>query len=290
MAERIDPMQRIAQLAANPAMPVHTTEPLAGMSVGNTQSPTTGGQAGNDPGGGMVERVCAHCQHRNCWDSAGMPPAACCKCATPWNKPTTIPVPIAEVAAAAAAPVALATHVKKGRPKKATTAAAPVGDGANDGGVVEGGAMEAAPVDGASVREVIEARVRELAAKYKLNELAPVQVGTGTVFSIGFTRWQTNDDGERLPKTYYKQLTDDAATFRALFDAVAGLDRTVAMDTALVSGLSAELAEIAYRGEVEASLWNGKAGRVAVMPGAKVRLGARLSKKGRLLFTVLGPA
>lgn len=244
---------------------VERIDPMARIAalVGGQSAPPPTTAPASEPV--MIERKCS-CGATTTWATNVMPPEQCVGCHRPWNAPPAQPDP-AVGGESAPAP-------KRGRPKR----------------TVEQPKTEEQPQTGeptSTTKEVVEARVKELIAKLQLNDLQPKQVGTGVIFSLGFTRW-VEREGERVPQTYYMLPTDSPSSFRELYEAVHNADRTVAMDTALVSGLSAELADIAYRGEIEASLWDGKRGRISVMRGAKVRVGAKVSKRGRLLFSVLG--
>ena len=136
-------------------------------------------------------------------------------------------------------------------------------------------------------KAIREAAAAALIRKYALNEIEIKPVGTGTVFTLGFTRWTENGEGTRVPVYSFMELTDTPQSFKEELNSARSSDGTVTVDVARVTGLVPEVSAACFGGELIASLKNST-GPVRVMAGARVKLGARLSQKGRLVWFVMG--
>lgn len=135
-------------------------------------------------------------------------------------------------------------------------------------------------------RALREAAVNKLIQLHSLNEVEIKDVGTGMIFTLGFTRW-TEHEGARRPVYSFMELTDTPQSFKEELNAARSEDSMITVDVARVTGLSAEIVPTAFNGELIASLRN-QTGPVMVTKGAKVKLGAKLSKQGRLIWFVTG--
>lgn len=131
-----------------------------------------------------------------------------------------------------------------------------------------------------------KAAVNKLIQLHSLNEVEIKDIGTGMIFTLGFTRW-TEHDGARRPVYSFMELTDTPQSFKEELNAARAEDGMISVDVARVTGLTPEIAATAFNGELIASLRNAT-GPVLVTKGAKVKLGARLSKQGRLIWFVTG--
>jgi DNA-directed RNA polymerase subunit RPC12/RpoP len=149
-------------------------------------------------------------------------------------------------------------------------------------------ASEPTPVLGGEVdyRALREAAVNKLIQLHNLNEVEIKDIGTGMIFALGFTRW-TEHEGARRPVYSFMELTDTPQSFKEELNAARAEDGMISVDVARVTGLTPEIAATAFNGELIASLRNAT-GPVLVTKGAKVKLGARLSKQGRLIWFVMG--
>lgn len=135
-------------------------------------------------------------------------------------------------------------------------------------------------------RALREAAVNKLIQLHSLNEVEIKDIGTGMIFTLGFTRW-TEHEGARRPIYSFMELTDTPQSFKEELNAARAEDGMISVDVARVTGLTPEIAATAFNGELIASLRNAT-GPVLVTKGAKVKLGARLSKQGRLIWFVTG--
>lgn len=184
----------------------------------------------------------------------------------PAPEPSVAPAPVTET------PKATRTR-KKAEPAPAPTPGpAPVQETAH------------APLDYKAARE---AATNNLIRKHGINEVEIKPVGVGVVFTLGFTRWMENDEGDRVPVYTFMELTDTPASFKDELNAARREDGTVTVDVARITGLAPEISSACFGGELIASLKNST-GPVRVMVGAHVKLGARLSKSARLIWFVLG--
>lgn len=267
------------------------------------------------PTGSIRFLVCDRCNQIHEHDMATLPPAVCPKC----NEQTTFkvmpsaekaealrqsrlrpatptPASVAPEAAPVAppAPVVPPAQVTQPAPvqptpeppapkatrtrRKAETAPAP------EPAPAPASVDPSAPVDYKAAREAAAAA---LIRKYALNEIEIKPVGTGTVFTLGFTRWTENGEGTRVPVYSFMELTDTPQSFKEELNSARSSDGTVTVDVARVTGLVPEVSAACFGGELIASLKNST-GPVRVMAGAHVKLGARLSQKGRLVWFVMG--
>ena len=135
-------------------------------------------------------------------------------------------------------------------------------------------------------RALREAAVNKLIQLHSLNEVEIKDIGTGMIFTLGFTRW-IEHEGARRPIYSFMELTDTPQSFKEELNAARAEDGMISVDVARVTGLTPEIAATAFNGELIASLRNAT-GPVLVTKGAKVKLGARLSKQGRLIWFVTG--
>ena len=135
-------------------------------------------------------------------------------------------------------------------------------------------------------RAIRKAAVNKLVQLHGINEVEIKEVGTGMIFTLGFTRW-TEHEGARRPVYSFMELTDTPQSFKEELNAARAEDGMISVDVARVTGLTTEIAATAFNGELIASLRNAT-GPVLVTKGAKVKLGARLSKQGRLIWFVTG--
>lgn len=190
--------------------------------------------------------------------------------------PAPVVAPVAPQPAVESAPAEAPKHTRTRRKAEpAPAAAAPV-------------VAEPTPVLGGEpdYRAIREAAVNKLVQLHGINEVEIKEVGTGMIFTLGFTRW-TEHEGARRPVYSFMELTDTPQSFKEELNAARSEDSMIAVDVARVTGLSAEIAPTAFNGELIASLRN-QTGPVMVTKGAKVKLGAKLSKQGRLIWFVTG--
>jgi len=251
------------------------------------------------PTGSIRFLVCDRCNQIHEHDMATLPPAVCPKC----NEQTTFKVmPSAEKAEALrqsrlrpatptpasvapeAAPVAPPAPVVPPAPKATRTRRKAEASPALEPAPAPASVDPSAPVDYKAAREAAAAA---LIRKYALNEIEIKPVGTGTVFTLGFTRWTENGEGTRVPVYSFMELTDTPQSFKEELNSARSSDGTVTVDVARVTGLVPEVSAACFGGELIASLKNST-GPVRVMAGAHVKLGARLSKSGRLVWFVMG--
>lgn len=266
--------------------------------------------------------VCAACGHVAVWN-ADTEPAPKCKCGAAYKMiaPTmeiakrtsaqfmsaqSTPAPVAPATApAASAPVsepeapqpqpdptpAPPTPKRTRRPMAPKPAPDQTSASSNPVNTALG-ATSAPPTTGLNVpltgKEARENAERALCVK--LNAMAVVEVGTGTVDALGYTKW-IEKDGHRLPTWNFKELTDTPESFKAELNAARRTDGNITIDVARVCGLEPiELRQARFQNLLVANLVGGNpSGRVSCMPGSKVRIGAKLSHAGRPVFFIMGP-
>lgn len=123
-----------------------------------------------------------------------------------------------------------------------------------------------------------------LTAKFGLNPVEWKPVGTGVIYTFGFSAWE----GSR-PVYGWMELTDTPQSFRAVFDEARASYPAAAMDAAKVTALPEELVPLAFQGMLTATLRPMMAaGGIRATVNAKVTIGAKLSKSGSVVFAVLG--
>jgi hypothetical protein len=199
----------------------------------------------------------------------------------PMNPSTKSAEPVKPIEAAPAPPPKPAATTRKAKPAPAPVAAP---------------APEVAPVDPihtaldqTDFKAVRNAAVEKFKYENKINGLDWTEVGVGEVFSVGFTLWQTVE-GSRRPSYGFMEIIDTPASFRASLAEAKTVDPMVKIDVAQITGLSEALVPLVYGGVLVASIWDMKTGPMRVMAGTRVRLGAKVSKSGSLLWQVLGIA
>lgn len=284
-----------------------TTNPMDIVNSIINGTPAAGSAA---PTGSIRFLVCDRCNQVHEHDMATLPPAVCPKC----NEQTTFkvmpsaekaealrqsrlrpatptPAPVVPEAAPVTPPVPVVPPAQVTQPtpeppapkaprtrRKVEAATAP------EPAPAQASVDPSAPVDYKAAREAAAAA---LIRKYALNEVEIKPVGTGTVFTLGFTRWAERDDGSRFPVYSFMELTDTPQSFKDELNSARREDGTVTVDVARITGLAPEVSAACFGGELIASLKN-QSGPVRVMAGASVKLGARLSKLGRLVWFVTG--
>ena len=276
------------------------TDPMAAINqiIGNAGAPAGAGSS-------MRWLVCDNCGGITQHDMATLPPGICSTCdqatsfkvmpslekaqalvaskgaapapaATPAPAPVVAPVVAERPAEPAPSEAVVPKHTrarKKAEPTPAVSAPA---------------VAEPLPVLGGEpdYRALREAAVNKLIQSHSLNEVEIKEVGTGMIFTLGFTRW-TEHEGARRPVYSFMELTDTPQSFKEELNDARAEDSMISVDVARVTGLTPEIAATAFNGELIASLRNAT-GPVLVTKGAKVRLGAKLSKQGRLIWFVTG--
>ena len=275
------------------------TNPMEAINniIGNAAAPTTTARW----------LVCDNCKGITEHDMSRLPPATCSKClqvtafkVMPSMDAATRLASAAPVAPVAPAPVAEAAPVVKRQRKTAPAPVvaepipAQVAEGVKDLNAAVSTHLnhtepevllnEQGQVDFKAMRE---AATNHLIQKFCLNEVDIKEVGQGTIFSLGFTRWVINENGNRAPSYNFMEMTDTPASFKEELNAARAEEGMVTIDVAKVVGLNAEVAATSFGGELIASLKN-QTGPVRAGLGSRIRLGAKLSKTGRIVWFALG--
>lgn len=200
------------------------------------------------------------------------------------------PAPVPESPATTPAPVP-AVESKRGRKKKdAEPTPAPVTEPpipeqsvvpANVP-VPEGGMEVVEQIDYAELR-------RAFVNKHQLTEVFK-PVGEATIESIGFTIWVKQEEGQpNRPMFRWMEPSDTSESFKAEFNrAVQQFGSTqVRMDVYRAAHVSPpDLKRIGFQGELTLNR-NAGDGSVYAVRGDRVRVGARLSKTGSIVFAAL---
>ena len=276
------------------------TDPMAAINqiIGNAGAPATAGSS-------MRWLVCDNCGGITQHDMATLPPGICSSCdqATSFKVMPSLEKAQALVASKGAAPAPAATPapapvvapVVAERPAEPAPSEAVVPKHTRARKKAEPTPAVSAPAVAEPLpglggepdyRALREAAVNKLIQSHSLNEVEIKEVGTGMIFTLGFTRW-TEHEGARRPVYSFMELTDTPQSFKEELNAARSEDSMIAVDVARVTGLSESIAATSFGGEIVASLRN-QTGPVMVTKGAKVKLGARLSKQGRLIWFVTG--
>lgn len=125
-----------------------------------------------------------------------------------------------------------------------------------------------------------------LTKKYALNTLAPSPIGVGVVYAQGLRAWMK--DGTR--KDITKMETDTPAYWRELYESLrTDSDVSSVEQIVLITDAPEDLTYFTRGGRLvlHASLRNGRT-RISAPTGSKVKLGAFLSKRGSLVWVVMG--
>lgn len=121
------------------------------------------------------------------------------------------------------------------------------------------------------------AAIKTLAEKFGLNEIEYKPVGTATVFSRGFTEWETRD-GQRFPEyTILEPGIDTPESYREALLKARRKSGTVTTDVAQLTDFPEDLAPIVFHGKLIASTLT-PTGPIKVEPGEVVSVLARLQK------------
>lgn len=144
------------------------------------------------------------------------------------------------------------------------------------------------PAVSAPVNDAIDLKAQRLAAIDKLisihglNTVQFIKVGTAEVYSVGFTSWDGN-----LPSYTFQEPFDTAESFRSVLKEARAQDGRIAVDVALMTNIEPqELVNALFQGQLVAGLASDT-GPIRVKAGDKVKIGARVTKTGGLLFRVL---
>jgi len=231
---------------------------------------------------------CKNCAAVQTWDMSQQVPAKCEKCESgagfvvalsfleakekagktigtqePEDQPTPAP-----------APAAKPTRVRKTATETKTSTATET-------------ATATVNVTATDAKEARKQAIQKLIETHKLNQIEAVRVGTGTVFTLGFTRWVDGEHG-RVPTYCFKELTDDPQSFRGLLDNARKQDGTIRIDVAMLTNIQPEaLCDALFNGQLIASMFS-KTGPILAVPGASVEIGAKVTKTGGLMFQVGG--
>ena len=136
---------------------------------------------------------------------------------------------------------------------------------------------------GADKKAEREKAIKALIKKYKLNSIAPVEVGTAEVGTIGYTIWN-----DKIPTFSFMEPTDTPQSFKQEFLYMKQTRPNLEMDVVRVGSIEPEeLFSCLFSGNLIAGLNTGK-GLIRVFLGAKVKIGAILTSVGNLRFVVLG--
>lgn len=254
--------------------------------------------------------VCDKCGSITEHDMSTLPPAACPHCtqqtsfkvmpskghadalaasfrpAAPKETPTPPnllrPTPVAPAADPVAPPVALEPPTPIKSAPRTRKRAEPV----EQPPVAQAAPVAPTPTEHADPKAAREAAIARLIQTHNLNEIEVKELGQGTVYTLGFTRW-TEQDGRRLPVYSFMELTDTPQSFKEELNAARQEDGMIALDVARVTDLTADIFPTTFGGELIASLKNSH-GPVLAARGARVKIGAKLSKLGRIVWFVTG--
>lgn len=239
--------------------------------------------------------VCRECGQIHKWDTTQAPPAACSKCAkvnfatypnieaatVAWKQfsgPKTPEAPVDPTPQTSPEP----TKIRRPRATKP-----PVSGPTTDGSPTPSAMDSDSPVSaGGEARAARETAEKSLIHTAKINQVTPVEIGTGVVDAIGYTTW-VERDGARRPVYHFMELTDTANSFSNRIEEARQEDGNIMIDCARVVDLSDPLHGCVFGGQLVASLRNGRT-RVRALPATKVRIAARLSVNGRLIYNLTG--
>ena len=162
---------------------------------------------------------------------------------------------------------------KRTQAPKATPAAAPVAETTPLTGEVA--------VDGRTPKEKQQAAQKALAEKFNLGHSDYTEVGTGIVDAIGYTVWV-----DSKPEYVIQSPIESAVDFMRSYREDRKTHPGVRFDVAQVQELSDELRPCVFRGQLVASLVFA-GGILRVKPGQAVKIGAKLSSTGSVVWCVL---
>lgn len=136
-------------------------------------------------------------------------------------------------------------------------------------------------VDGRTPKEKQQQAQAELAKKFNLNHTDYVEVGAGVVDAIGYTIW--NDS---RPEYMIQSPIESAVDFMRAYREDRKTHPGIRFDAAQIQELSPELRPCVFRNQLIASLvYPG--GILRVKPGQNVKIGAKLSSTGSVVWSVL---
>ena len=142
-----------------------------------------------------------------------------------------------------------------------------------------------APATPAVTTDYAEARDNAISAlieKHNLNEFQPVEVGTATVQTVGFTLWMN-----KRPVYRFHEAFETAKDFAAAYNEARAEQPATRIDVALCSGVSnPEVEACLFRGELTVGLNSGH-GTIQVRRGDTVKVGALKTTTGKLRFVVI---
>jgi len=230
-------------------------------------------------------------------------PAPAAKPAAPKPEPVKAAAPVEPPVAAPAdqtntttvQPVGTATTVNQAAPKQraarakkpepvapASTATEP--EPANAPAQTSESLVQA--MNGLDLREVRRKAIERLTTTHNLDTVIFKPVGTAKIFALGFTSWERTAEGGSIPSYTFKELTDDAASFRQVLADARRENGKAMIDVAMLTDIEPqELRSCLYQSQLVASIF-GERGPLAVKADSKVEVAARLSNSGGLVFRI----